>query len=50
MDRFSTQPKYRIYIKGYGFLSFLKNTVKTSVVSMVKSLLIVLKNPQQMNS
>ena len=28
MDRYSTQLKERIYVKGYGFLSFLKNTGK----------------------
>ena len=24
--RYSTQPRHRIYVKGYGFLSFAKNT------------------------
>ena len=28
MDRYSTQPKHRIYVKGYGFLSFAKNIGK----------------------
>ena len=28
MDRYSTQPKDRIYVKSYSFLSFLKNTGK----------------------
>ena len=27
--RYSIQPRYRIYVKGYGFLSFAKNTGKT---------------------
>ena len=28
MDRYSIQPKDRMYVKGYGFLSSLKNTGK----------------------
>ena len=28
MNRYSTQLKHRIYVKGYGFLSFLKHTGK----------------------
>ena len=26
--RYSVEPKYRIYVKGYGFLSFVKNMGK----------------------
>ena len=28
MTRYSVQPRYRIFIKRYGFLSFAKNTGK----------------------
>ena len=47
MDQYSTQPKDQIYVKGYGFLSFFKSTGKNMVVSMVKRLLILLKNLEQ---
>ena len=28
MQRYSVQPKYRIFVKGYGFLSFARNIGK----------------------
>ena len=28
MTRYSVQPRYRIFVKGYGFLSFAKNMGK----------------------
>ena len=28
MTQYSVQPRYRIFIKGYGFLSFAKNIVE----------------------
>ena len=40
--RYSIEPRDRIYVKGYGFLSFAKG-----LSNMVKSLLIILKNLQQ---
>ena len=53
----SVQPRDRIFVKGYGFLSFAKNMsnnigknkVETEVLTIVKNLLIMLKNLQQMN-
>ena len=30
MTRYSIQPRNRIFVKGYGFLSFAKNTGKNS--------------------
>ena len=45
--RSSIEPRDRIYVKGYGFLSFAKNMGKT-LINMVKNFLIVLKNLQQM--
>ena len=44
--RYSIEPRDRIYVKGYGFLSFAKKWVK--VLNMAKNFLIVLKNLQQM--
>ena len=44
--RYSIEPRDRIYVKGYGFLSFAKNMGKS--LSTVKNFLIVLKNLQQM--
>ena len=46
--RYSIEPRDRIYVKGYGFLSFAKNAGKFSVINMVKNVLIVLKNLQLM--
>ena len=28
MTRYSVQPRYQIFVKGYGFLSFVKNMDK----------------------
>ena len=44
--RYSIEPGDRIYVKGYGFLSFAKNMGK--VINMVKNFLTVLKYLQQM--
>ena len=44
--RYSIEPRDRIYVKGYGFLSFAKNMVK--VINLAKNFLIVIKNLQQM--
>ena len=44
--RYSIEPRDRIYVKGYGFLSFAKNMGK-SLSNTVKNL-IVLKSLQQM--
>ena len=44
--RYSAEPRERIYVKGYGFLSFAKNMGK-SLSNTVKNL-IVLKSLQQM--
>ena len=44
--RYSNEPRDRINIKGYRFLSFAKNMGK--ILSTVKDFLIVLKNLQQM--
>ena len=47
--RYSIEPRDRRYVKGYGFLSFVKNIGKNiSSVSIVKHLLTTLKNLQQM--
>ena len=35
--RYSIKPKDRIYVKGYGFLSFAKNTV-TLTIKVAKSM------------
>ena len=45
--RYSIEPKDRIYIKGYGFLSFAKNTAKNLSNQYSQKLLILLKNIQQ---
>ena len=37
--RYSIEPKDRIYIKGYGFLSFAKNIGTNQMVNMIKKLL-----------
>ena len=46
--RYSIELKDRIYVKGYGFLSFAKNMGKNLKNNMVKNFLIVQKNQQQM--
>ena len=46
--RYSIDPKDRIYVKGYGFLSFAKNMGKGLSNKYGKNVLIVLKNLQQM--
>ena len=46
--RYSIEARGKIYIKGYGFLSFAKNIGKILVIYMVKNFLIALKNLQQM--
>ena len=46
--RYLIEPRDRIYVKGYGLLSFAKNMVKNLSNKMVKNFLIVLKNLQQM--
>ena len=46
--RYSIEPRDRIYVKGYGFLSFAKNMGK-SLINTVKNFLIVLNNLQQMH-
>ena len=43
-----TEPKERGFVKGYGFLSFAKNTSQNSSNKYGQSLLIVQKNLQQM--
>ena len=35
--RYSVQPRYRMFVKGYGFLSFSKKLVKMLVKIYVKS-------------
>ena len=46
--RYSIEPKDRTYVKGYGFLSFAKNTSKYLSKNTVKTFLILLRNLQQM--
>ena len=41
--RYSIEPRDRIYVKGYGFLSFAKNMGKILIKNTVKSVLIALK-------
>ena len=45
--RYSIEPRNRIYVKGYGFLSFAKNMGK-SLTNKYGQILIVVKNLQQM--
>ena len=45
--RYSIEPRARIYVKAYGFLSFAKNMGK-SLINMAKNFLVVLKNLQLM--
>ena len=46
--RYSIEPRERIYVKGYGFLSFAKNIGKNLSNKYGQKLLIVLKNLLQM--
>ena len=52
---YSIEPREKRYVKGYGFISFAKNLgthatkVAKKLINMVKSLLILLKNLQQMH-
>ena len=43
--RYSVEPRVRIYVKGYGFLSFAKNMGN----KIVKNSLMVLKNQNRLN-
>ena len=51
--RYSVQPRDRIFVKGYGFLSFAKNMGKNIGNNISKNLsenfLIIPKNPLQMH-
>ena len=38
MTRYSVQPKYRMFVKGYGFLSFPKNMGKNIGRNISKTL------------
>ena len=57
MTRYSAQPIDRIFVKGYGLLSFAKNMGKNIskniskkvMVNIVKNFLIMLNNLQQMH-
>ena len=44
---YSIDPRDRRYVKGCGFSSFAKISTKSYLVSIVKKLLTVLKNLQQ---
>ena len=46
--RYSIEPRDRIYVKGYGFLSFAKNMGKSLSNKYGQKLLIALKYLQQM--
>ena len=46
--RYSIESRDRIYVKGYGFLSFTKNMGKSLSNKYGQNFLIVLKNLQQM--
>ena len=47
--RYSIEPKDKIYVKGYGFLSFgKKKWAKILAINIVKNFLRQLKNLQQM--
>ena len=47
--RYSVERRDRVYVKGYGFLSFAKNMGKSSSNKYSQNFLIVLKNLQQRN-
>ena len=57
MTHYSVQPRNRIFVKGYGFLSLTKNMVKNNSKNIskslsgkyIKKLLIMLNNLQQMH-
>ena len=42
--RYSTEPEDRIYVKGYGFLSFAENIGENVSGKYIQNFLIVLKN------
>ena len=46
--RYSTEPKDRIYVRGYGFLSFAKNMRKNLSNKYSQKLIGSAKNQQQM--
>ena len=46
--RYSIEPRDRIYVKGYGFLSFTKNMGKSLSNTYGQKLLDSAKNPEQM--
>ena len=46
--RYSIEPRDRIYVKGYGFLSVAKNMGKNLSNKYGRKILIVLKNLRQM--
>ena len=46
--RHSIEPRDRIYVRGYGFLSFAKNMGKSLSNKYGQNFLIVLQNLQQM--
>ena len=46
--RYSIEPSDRIYVKGYGFLSFAKSMGKSLSNKYGQNLIEVLKNLQQM--
>ena len=48
--RYSIEPKERVYIKGYGFLSFTKNMGKNLSNMYGQKLLVVLRNLQSICS
>ena len=54
MTRYSVQPKDRIFVKGYGFLSFAKNmgrnlgkNINKNFINAVTNFLIMLNNQVQ---
>ena len=47
--RYSIEPRDRIYVKGYGFLSFAKNMGKSLSNKYGQKFLIALKYLQQIN-
>ena len=51
MTRYSVQPRDRLFLKGYGFLSFAKNMSKNidANISTAWNVLIMLENLQQMH-
>ena len=47
--RYSIEPKDRIYVKGYGFFSFVKNMGKNLSSKYGQNFLTVQKNQQEMH-